>query len=138
MLGPTLRTLSLLGAPSGGRALLARALVPLTSLTSLEVSGSLVEPAVFTSLPRTCRTLCIVPGELDPDKLHLELLRRKVGLDDGSDGLGFITLRFVDLHGRRDQRARAVWQTARERLALAATGLGAKGARQTLVLRYLE
>lgn len=136
LLLPTLRFLSLLGEPSGGRALLAASFNPLTSLTTLVVSGILVEPAVFTSLPPSVTSLVIVPGKLEPDKLHLELLRRKVGLDVGSQGLEVISLRFVSLDGRRDRVARERWEASRDRLGVAAVGLGDRT--RTLEVRYLD
>ena len=137
LLGPNLRTLTLLGLPAGRRALLPHVFAPLTSLQNLELSGELVEPACFVTLPSTVERLVIVPGELDPDRFLLQLLRRKVGLVVGSQGLDQIIFRFVDLRSRRDVKARARWDEAKIQLALAATVIGADPAR-TLGLKYLD
>ncbi|KAL8280723.1 hypothetical protein RQP46_006727 [Phenoliferia psychrophenolica] len=136
-LGPNLRRLSLLGIPAGRRALLPTAFAPLTSLVQLELSGELVEPSVIITLPSCVKTLCIVPGELDPDRLLLELLRRKVGLVVGSEGLAAISFKFIDLRARRDPKARTRWEASRESLEAASTIIGAEPGR-TLALQFLE
>ncbi|KAK4704258.1 hypothetical protein P7C70_g1941, partial [Phenoliferia sp. Uapishka_3] len=135
VLGGTLLSLSLLGSPSGGRALLTRAFAPLTSLVSLECSGELVEPSVFTSLAPSVVRLVIVPGDFDPEKLVIQLLRRRVGLELGSQGLEEISFRFLDAKGRRDAAARERWEKAKDRLVSAATGLETV---KTMAMTYLD
>ncbi|KAM0748579.1 hypothetical protein T439DRAFT_382387 [Meredithblackwellia eburnea MCA 4105] len=128
LIGPSLIHLSLLGQPSSGRSLFARSFTHLTSLVNLTLSGQLVDPAAFTSLPSSTICLTIVPGQLHPRALLLALLRRKQGFGIiGSLSLEIIRIKFVDWMGRPESALKRVWEEALDDLKDSASCRGSIG-----------